>query len=88
MRIAEPDESVDFVSPEEAARINDPRRMTRSQLRCLGVPRLVYLRCGTVDGETAFALHAADGTQIAVVEEVELAMELAFEHNMNFVAVH
>jgi hypothetical protein len=87
MRIAELDE-FDFASPEEAARINDPRRMTRSQLRGLGVPRLVYLRCGTVDGETAFALHAADGTQIAVVEEVELAMELAFEHNMTFVAVH
>ena len=48
----------------------------------------VYLRCGTVDGEEAFAVHAADGTAIAVVEDIEVALELAMENNMTFVAVH
>ncbi len=88
MNIAETDESVDTVSHEDAARSADPRQMTRAQLRRLGVPRLVYLRCGTVDGQPAYAVHAADGTPIAVVEDIEVAMELAFENNMVFVAVH
>lgn len=88
MRIAETDESVDLLPRDEAVRIADPRQMTGAQLRLLGVPRLVYLRCGMVDGQTAYAVHAADGTTLAVVEEVEIAMELAFENNMTFVAVH
>jgi hypothetical protein len=48
----------------------------------------VYLRCGTVDGQEAFAIHAADGTSIAVVEDLEVALEVASESNMVFVAVH
>jgi len=80
MLIAEPDEYVVTVA--------DPRQMSRAQLRCLGVPRLVYLRSGTVDGVTAYAIHAADGTQIVVVDDLEVAIELASEHDMTFVAVH
>jgi hypothetical protein len=88
MNVVETDELLDPVSSGDSLRIADPRQMTRAQLRRLGVPRLVYLRCGTVDGEDAFAVHAADGTAIAVVEDIQLAMELALENNMTFVAVH
>ncbi len=66
----------------------DLRLMTRNDLLQLGVPRLVYLRCGTIDGHPAYAIHAADGTAMAVVEDVEVAIELASEHDMTFVAVH
>ncbi len=66
----------------------DPRQMTRGELLRLGVPRLVYLRCGTIDGQPAYAIHAADGTAMAVVEDIEVAIELASEHDMTFVAVH
>jgi hypothetical protein len=48
----------------------------------------VYLRAGSVDGEAAFAIHAADGTAMAIVEDVELAFELASEHGLLFVTVH
>ena len=88
MHFAETDEFAEPIAYEEPVRIADPRQMTRSQLRRLGMPRLVYLRCGTVDGQTAFAIHAADGTAMAVVEDLEVAMELASESNMLFVAVH
>jgi hypothetical protein len=88
MHSAETDECFEPTAHEEAVRIADPRRMTRAQLRRLGLPRLVYLRSGTVDGQTAFAVHAADGTTIAVVEDLDVAMELASESNMIFVAVH
>ena len=88
MHIAATKDVVDFASLGDTAPITDPRRMTPAQLRRLGVPRLVYLRCGTVDGQEAFAIHAADGTPIAVVEDIELAMELAAANHMAFVAVH
>src|SRR5271165_3967986 len=88
MHFAETDELSDPIAQEEAVRIADPRQMTRSQLRRLGLPRLVYLRCGMLDGQTAYAIHAADGTAIAVVEDLEVASELASEGNMIFVAVH
>ena len=88
MHFTELDESISPGNREEAFCTVDPRRMTSAQLRRLGLPRLVYLRCGTVDGEPAYAVHAADGTAIAVVEDLDVAVELANENNMVFVAVH
>ena len=73
---------------EEAVQAGDLRHMTRAQLLQLGMPRIVYLRCGTIDGHTAYAIHAADGTAMAIVEDVELAVELASENDMTFVPVH
>jgi hypothetical protein len=88
MHIAETDEALDPISLDDAVLIGDPRQMTRAQLRRLGVPRLVYLRCGMVDGQKAYAVHAADGTAIAVVDDVEVAVELVSDNHMIFVAVH
>ena len=88
MHIAEIDETIDSLSRDDAMQLADPRQMTRAQLRRLGVPRLVYLRCGIVDGQKAYAVHAADGTAIAVVDDVEIAVELVSDNHMIFVAVH
>jgi hypothetical protein len=41
-----------------------------------------------VEGQTAYAIHAADGTAMAIVEDVEVAIELASANDMTFVAVH
>ncbi len=79
--------TTEFTSDEIAA-VADPRRMTRSELRRLGMPRLVYLRRGMIDGQPAFAIHAADGTAMAVVEDVDVALELVAENHMTFVPVH
>jgi hypothetical protein len=66
----------------------DPRQMTTAQLRRLGVPSLVYLRAGTMNGCLAYAIHAADGCPMAVVEDIDTAVALAGERGMAFVAVH
>ena len=76
------------IDADDNALTHDPRHMTRAELRRLGMPRLVYLRCGTVEGQTAYAIHAADGTAMAVVEDVSVALELVAENHMTFVAVH
>jgi hypothetical protein len=74
--------------PDEAAPPPDVKRMTKAELRRLGTPQFVYLRAGTVEGQAAYAIHAADGTAMAIVEDVELAVELATEHGLRFVTVH
>ena len=66
----------------------DPRQMTQAQLRQLGVSMLVYLRSGTRNGQPAFAIHAADGTAMAVVDDIDLAEEIVSEQGMVFVPVH
>lgn len=75
-------------SDGSGAAVVDPRQMTSAQLRRLGMPWMVYLRRDTVDGQTAYAIYAADGTAMAVVEDVEVAVELAAAHDMTFVTVH
>jgi hypothetical protein len=88
MQYVATDEIADTAVREETDIATEARQMTRGQLRQLGVSRLVYLRAGTVDGEAAYAIHAADGTPVAIVEDIELAVELVSEHGMTFVTVH
>lgn len=83
----EPEKAEPLVQDDGTA-IVDVRQMTAAELRRLGVPSLVYLREGTVDGQVAYAIHAADGSAVAIVEDVEVAIELVAEHGLNFVTVH
>jgi hypothetical protein len=78
----------ELFAQDDGASVVDARQMTPAQLRRLGVPSLVYLRQGTVDGEVAYAIHAADGSAVAIVEDMEIAIELVAEHGLSFVTVH
>jgi len=68
--------------------VGDVRHMSTAQFRRLGVRSVVYLRSGLLNGEVAYAIHAADGIPMAVVDDVDAAVSLANEHGMAFVAVH
>ena len=46
------------------------------------------LYLGELEGVQCIAIHAADGTAMAIVEDIEIALELANENDMTFVAVH
>jgi hypothetical protein len=78
----------DPMCQEEGGTIIDVRHMTPSQLRRLGVSQVVYLREGTVDGETMYQIHAADGSAVGIVEDIDVAVELVTEHGLTFVTVH
>jgi hypothetical protein len=64
------------------------RHITAEQLLHLGTRQVVYLKAGMRDGEQAFALHRADGTPLAVVDDVETAVEMADEHGLGIVTIH
>ena len=64
------------------------RRMTVEQLLQLGTSQVVYLRAGMRDGKLAFMLYGADGLPLALVDDVETAVEMVVENGLSFAAVH
>lgn len=66
----------------------DFRQLTASELGMLGMQDVAYVKHVVVDGSDAFAVHAADGTQIAVLPERALAFAVVRQHDMEPVSVH
>lgn len=64
------------------------RELTERELGLLGMQDVAYVKHVVVDGEDAFAVHAADGTQIAVMEDRALAFAVVRQHDMEPVSVH
>jgi hypothetical protein len=66
----------------------DIRHLSETQLAQLGVSQLAYVRPIQMNGETAFAIHAADGTPMAVATTLELAAAAITQHDMLAALVH
>ncbi len=66
----------------------DPRRMSPQALALLGTPDLAYVKAVENEGETAYAICAADGSELAVVPERELAFVVARQHDLEPLSVH
>lgn len=71
-----------------AASAVDIRHITTAQLAQLGVSQVAYIKPVTVGGEDVFAIHAADGTPMAVAPNQELAWGAILEHEMVPALVH
>ena len=83
--------NIDSNQPEDqtsGAVIMDIRHISAEQLAQLGMQQVAYVKQVMVNGAQGFAIHAADGTPMAVVEDVDTAVELVCEHGMAFAAVH
>jgi len=66
----------------------DIRHLSETQLAQLGMTQIAYVRPVMVDGEAGFAIHAADGTPMAVAGDHDVAIAAILEHNMVPVTVH
>ncbi|AXY21289.1 MULTISPECIES: DUF1150 family protein [Komagataeibacter] len=66
----------------------DPHTISTGELRGLGVESVAYIRAIQVDGEDAFAIHAADGTPMAVTDDRETAVNAILQHEMMPVPLH
>jgi len=49
---------------------------------------VVYLRAGMRDGKLGFMLYGADGLPLALVDDVETAVEMVVENGLSFATVH
>ena len=64
------------------------RQLSARELGLLGMTDVAYVKRIVVDGGAAFAIHAADGTQIAVIPDREVAFAVVRQHDMEPVSVH
>ncbi len=63
-------------------------RLAAQDFRVLGLEHLAYVKQVTVDGQIAFAVHAADGTEIAVMAERAVAEAVVRQHDLEPLSVH
>ena len=76
------------MSTQEAVVRFDIHHITAQQLSQLGVSQIAYVKPVIVNGTSAFAIHAADGTQMAVTTDCATAMAAILQHEMYPSLVH
>ena len=64
------------------------RHMSSHELALFGMQDLAYVKAVLIDGATAFAVHAADGTQITVLPDREIALATVRQHDLEPLSVH
>jgi len=66
----------------------DIRALSAEQLAMLGVSQIAYVKPVFVNGTHGFAIHAADGTPMAMAGDREIAVAAILQHEMHAVSVH
>lgn len=80
-----PDDDVSAGAPTEMV---DIRHLSTEQLARLGVAQIAYVKAVMLNGSQAFAIHAADGTPMAVAGDRDLALAAVRQHEMVPTLVH
>jgi hypothetical protein len=80
-------DQTDAVSMKEVVSF-DVRHLSEQQLAELGVSRIAYVKPVMVNGVQGFAIHAADGTPMAIAGDREVAVAAVVQHEMLAVSVH
>ena len=66
----------------------DIHHLTEQQLAMLGVSQIAYVKPVMMNGTLGFAIHAADGTPMAVAENRDVAVAAIVQHEMHPFSVH
>lgn len=66
----------------------DVRKLSQEQFAQLGMARLAYVKPVIVNGSTGFAIHAADGTPMAMATDRDVAIAAIVQHEMLPALVH
>jgi hypothetical protein len=66
----------------------DIRNLSQIDLGRLGLQQIAYVKPVTINGVSAFAIHAADGTPMAVAQNEDLALAAIVQHEMLPALVH
>jgi hypothetical protein len=60
----------------------DIRHLSTAEFGNLGVSQIAYVKPVLVNGTPAFAIHAADGTPMAVAADQDVALAAIAQHEM------
>lgn len=75
-------------APDREVRTISVRALTPAEFSQLGAGHIAYVRPIVLDGGTAFAICAADGTQMAVAADAELAAAAIRQNEMVALSLH
>ncbi len=69
--------------------IENTRIITDQDLEGLGLQSVAYVKRIAIDGGMdAYSIHAADGTEIAIMGDRDIAFATIREHDMEAVSAH
>jgi len=66
----------------------DIRHLSSDQLARLGVQQIAYVKAVMMNGMVAYAIHAADGTPMAMAGNRDVAIAAVHQHEMQVSLVH
>jgi len=64
------------------------RQISPKDLAVLGVQDIAFVKRVAVNDDVAYAIHAADGTQMATMADREIAFAAIRQHGLEPVSVH
>jgi hypothetical protein len=64
------------------------RHMSTQELAFFGIQDIAYVKRVEINGTVAYAIHAADGTQIAVLPDRSVAFAALRQHDLEPLSVH
>jgi hypothetical protein len=71
-----------------AAGAFDIRHISAAQLAQLGLQQIAYVKPVIANGTQCFAIHAADGTPMALADDRDVAIAAIVQHEMVPAQVH
>jgi hypothetical protein len=63
-------------------------QMSAQDFAALGMQDIAYLKPITRDGRQLVAIHAADGTELAVAESYDVAVAIVRQHDLEPLSAH
>ncbi len=87
MNASKPSDAAGKANAFEPATI-DIRHLSQQQFMQLGVSQIAYVKQVSTQGGTAFAIHAADGTPMALAADQQVAIAAIMQHEMAPALVH
>lgn len=64
------------------------RHMSAHELALFGMQDLAYIKQVSVNDVAGYAVHAADGTQIAILPDRQIAFATVRQHDLEPLSVH
>ncbi len=64
------------------------KQLSQNDWLAFGLNEVAYLKPATVNGQPIFAIHAADGSQLALVATRDIGLAAMHQHDLEPVALH
>ncbi|HWK46228.1 MAG TPA: DUF1150 family protein [Stellaceae bacterium] len=68
--------------------VEELRHISPKDFAALGMQDLAFIKPIVVNDEVGYAIHAADGTQMAVIADRDVAFAAVRQHDLQPVSVH